>query len=37
MAKFSLNEVTHGPAKAPDLGNMTDQEFAAYKRTLGIG
>jgi hypothetical protein len=25
------------PDKAPDVANMTDQEFAAYRRSLGIG
>jgi hypothetical protein len=25
------------PEKAPDLGRMSDAEFAAYKRSLGIG
>jgi hypothetical protein len=29
--------ITRQEPKAPDLGNMSDAEFAAYKRSLGIG
>jgi hypothetical protein len=29
--------VNRRPEKAPDLSRMTDSEFAAYRRSLGIG
>jgi hypothetical protein len=29
--------VSRQPAKEPNLAAMNDQEFAAYKRSLGIG
>jgi hypothetical protein len=32
-----IDLVNKGPAKAPELGKMSEAEFAAYKRSLGIG